>query len=74
MSEADRMAPLYEAVRAAHEQNPSASPAWLATAAMQAIGFQSEMHPLGYQGCHQTLEKIARAITIISPMKRDPAE
>jgi hypothetical protein len=61
-SEADQVAALEVVVRAAHEQNPSASPAWLATATMQSIGFPREMHPVAYRGAHRTLEQIARAI------------
>jgi len=61
-NEADQVAALYEAIRLAHEQSPSASPAWLATAAMQSIGFPRELHPLAYRGAHRTLEWIARAI------------
>jgi hypothetical protein len=63
-SEADQVAALEAIVRAAHEQNPSASPAWLATAAMQSIGFRREIHPVGYHGLHQTLERIARAVAV----------
>ena len=52
-SEADQVAALEAVVRAAHEQNPSASPAWLATAAMQSIGFRREIHPVGYWATHR---------------------
>jgi hypothetical protein len=61
-SEADEVAALEAVVRAVYEQNRSASPAWLATAAMQSIGFRREIHPIGYRGAHRTFEHIARAV------------
>jgi hypothetical protein len=61
-NETDEVATLEADVRAVFEQNPSASPAWLATAAMQSIGFRREIHPVGYWAAHRTLERIASAV------------
>jgi hypothetical protein len=58
----EQAAALEAAVRAAYEENPSASPAWLATAAMQAIDFPPALHPVAYHGAHQTMQKIAHLI------------
>jgi hypothetical protein len=38
----------------------SISPGWLATHAMNAIGFPRELHPLGYRGCHLHFRQMAR--------------
>jgi hypothetical protein len=61
-TEVDQIAALIAVIRAAYDQNPSASPSWLATAAMQSIGFPRDLHPVGYVGAHHSAQQIAQAI------------
>lgn len=50
------MARVYEA----HEARNSVHPTWLATEAMNVIGFPRTLHSLGYVGCHLAFRQIAR--------------
>jgi hypothetical protein len=55
---------LYEVVRAvyhSHSDRPTLNPAWLATEAMQAIGFARDLNEIGYLGCHLQFRQIARS-------------
>jgi hypothetical protein len=58
----ERAVAMEAVVRAAYEEHPSASPAWLATATMHAIDFPRALHPVGYLGAHQMAEQIAHMI------------
>lgn len=55
---------LNEAIRHVYEKNinkGSISPSWMATQAMNEIGFPRELHEIGYSGCHLQFRQIARS-------------
>lgn len=55
--------PLYDAVKSAYESladSDIVNPSWLATMAMDLIGFQRDRHELAYLGCHLHFRQLAR--------------
>jgi hypothetical protein len=55
---------LYAVIRSiceGHRDLPSLNPVWLATEAMTVIGFDRDIHELGWRGCHLQFRQIARS-------------
>jgi hypothetical protein len=61
MSDEEELAQAVQKVIDDNSAVDAISPAWVATGAMQAIGFARALHRLGYVGCHLELRQIARS-------------
>jgi hypothetical protein len=74
MSHHDEGSELHAVIRALcdeHRDTPSLSPSWLAMEAMQRIGFERQIHDLGWIGCNLQFRQIAR---VYCRKHFDPAE
>ena len=61
MTDEEKLAQAVQAIIERHADLVAISPAWVATAAMQAIEFPRDLHELGYAGCHLELRQMARS-------------
>jgi hypothetical protein len=61
MTDEEKLAQTVQSIIEHNADLVAISPAWVATAAMQAIEFPRDLHALGYAGCHLELRQMARA-------------
>lgn len=60
MKDAEGLYDVVSEIYALNEMAARVSPAWIATMAMQRIGFPRSLHGIGYIGCHLQFRQIAR--------------